>query len=115
MKIVEAFAFWICQNAQKEKVKKYRVETSLIRYLNDTEIYIWPEKWLYNSDRDLKLQEIMRTTNIALAYASRQMLQYRIHHTQPQVINYIMYIKGAKSDWDFRISDLVKNPDGTDI
>ena len=22
---------------------------------------------------------------------------------------------GAKSDWDFRISDLVKNPDGTDI
>ena len=23
--------------------------------------------------------------------------------------------KGAKGDWDFRISDLVKNPDGTDI
>ena len=22
---------------------------------------------------------------------------------------------GAKVDWDFRISDLVKNPDGTDI
>ena len=22
---------------------------------------------------------------------------------------------GAKGDWDFRISDLVKNPDGTDI
>ena len=23
--------------------------------------------------------------------------------------------KGVKGDWDFRISDLVKNPDGTDI
>ena len=23
--------------------------------------------------------------------------------------------KGAKGDWDFRISDLVKNPYGTDI
>ena len=22
---------------------------------------------------------------------------------------------GAKGDWDFRTSDLVKNPDGTDI
>ena len=22
---------------------------------------------------------------------------------------------GAKDDWDFRISDLVKNPDGTDV
>ena len=22
---------------------------------------------------------------------------------------------GAKGDWDFRISDLVKNPDGTDV
>ena len=30
---------------------------------------------------------------------------------------YKLYIvrKGAKGDWDFRISDLVKNPDGTDI
>ena len=44
LKIVEAFAFRICQNAQKVKVKKYRVEKSLIRYLNDTEIYIWPDK-----------------------------------------------------------------------
>ena len=24
-------------------------------------------------------------------------------------------VYGAKGDWDFRISDLVKNPDGTDI
>ena len=24
-------------------------------------------------------------------------------------------ILGAKGDWDFRISDLVKKPDGTDI
>ena len=31
-------------------------------------------------------------------------------------LNYIYYITvGAKDDWDFRISDLVKNPDGTDI
>ena len=26
LKIVEAFAFWICQNVQKVKVKKYRDE-----------------------------------------------------------------------------------------
>ena len=25
------------------------------------------------------------------------------------------YIQGAMGDWDFRISDLVKNPDGTDM
>ena len=24
-------------------------------------------------------------------------------------------IKGAKLDWDFQISDMVKNPDGTDV
>ena len=30
--------------------------------------------------------------------------------------NYTPYSReGAKGDWDFRISDLVKNPDGTDI
>ena len=27
----------------------------------------------------------------------------------------LMFHKGAKGDWDFRISDLVKNPDRTDI
>ena len=27
----------------------------------------------------------------------------------------LMFLKGAKGDWDFRISDLVKNPDGTYI
>ena len=26
-----------------------------------------------------------------------------------------MYMAGAKGDWEFRISDQVKNPDGTDI
>ena len=26
-----------------------------------------------------------------------------------------MHKEGAKGNWDFRISDLVKNPDGTDI
>ena len=59
LKIVEAFAFWISQNAQKVKVKKYRVEKSLTRYSNGKEIYIWPDKWLYNSDRDLILQRII--------------------------------------------------------
>ena len=28
---------------------------------------------------------------------------------------YVFSLGGAKDDWDFRISDLVKNPDGTDI
>ena len=27
----------------------------------------------------------------------------------------VIYLRVAKGDWDFRISDLVKNPDGTDI
>ena len=27
----------------------------------------------------------------------------------------IYYMAGAKGDWEFRISDQVKNPDGTDI
>ena len=27
----------------------------------------------------------------------------------------IYYFVGAKGDWDFWISDLIKNPDGTDI
>ena len=29
--------------------------------------------------------------------------------------NVIHDIEGAKVDWDFQISDLVKNPDGTDV
>ena len=28
LKMVEAFAFWICQNVQKVKVKKYTVENT---------------------------------------------------------------------------------------
>ena len=31
------------------------------------------------------------------------------------LISSFIFITGAKGDWDFRISDLVKNPDGTDI
>ena len=27
----------------------------------------------------------------------------------------MIFIMGAKGDWDFRISDVVKNPDGTYI
>ena len=27
----------------------------------------------------------------------------------------MIFVLGAKGDWDFRISDLVKSPDGTDI
>ena len=30
-------------------------------------------------------------------------------------IKHCYYIEGAKGDWDFQISDLVKNTDGTDI
>ena len=30
-------------------------------------------------------------------------------------INNIMYYMGVKGDWDFWISDLVRNPDGTDV
>ena len=44
LNIVETFAFCICPNAQKVKVKKRRVEKSLRMYLNGTEIYIWPDK-----------------------------------------------------------------------
>ena len=31
-----------------------------------------------------------------------------------QIVSTVVQL-GAKGDWDFRISDLVKNPDGTDI
>ena len=31
------------------------------------------------------------------------------------VIALMRTIIGAKDDWDFRISDMVRNPDGTDI
>ena len=30
-------------------------------------------------------------------------------------VNILLKEKGANGDWDFRISDLVRNPDGTDI
>ena len=30
-------------------------------------------------------------------------------------LNVIISKMGAKGDWDFRISDLIKNPDGTDV
>ena len=30
-------------------------------------------------------------------------------------LNWVICWQGAKGDWDFQISDLVKNPDGTDI
>ena len=32
----------------------------------------------------------------------------------PEFVNAYIY-RGAKGDWDSQISDLVKNPDGTDI
>ena len=32
-----------------------------------------------------------------------------------QNVNSVDPLAGAKVDWDFRISDLVKNPDGTDV
>ena len=35
---------------------------------------------------------------------------YKIDSIAPHTLNL-----GAKVDWDFRISDLVKNPDGTDV
>ena len=35
-----------------------------------------------------------------------------LHHLK---ISIGMFLHGAKGDWDFRISDLVRNPDGTDI
>ena len=31
------------------------------------------------------------------------------------IITVYMHFMGANGDWDFQISDLVKNPDGTDI
>ena len=35
--------------------------------------------------------------------------------TMYQYFNSLYIIGGANGDWDFRISDLVKNPGGTDI
>ena len=39
---------------------------------------------------------------------------YHPYHFVGEVLLHPVYM-GAKGDWDFRISDLVKNPDGTDI
>ena len=36
-------------------------------------------------------------------------------YSSPGIIRNLKSRRGAKGDWDFRISDLVKNPDGTDI
>ena len=36
-------------------------------------------------------------------------------YSSPNIIRNLIYRRGAKGDWDFQISDLVKNPDGTDI
>ena len=44
----------------------------------------------------------MGTTNIALAYTSRQMLHYRIHHTQPQVIKLHSFSIGNFADHSSR-------------
>ena len=35
--------------------------------------------------------------------------------TEKLIIYTMNWGGGAKGDWDFQISDLVKNPDGTDI
>ena len=44
-------------------------------------------------------------------------IDFGIQHTIYIYIYIYIYInlRGAKGDWDFRISDLVKNPDGTNI
>ena len=35
--------------------------------------------------------------------------------SENKFITYFFFNLGAKGDWDFRTSDLVKSPDGTDI
>ena len=44
---------------KKWKLRNIGWKTVLARYLNGTEIYIWPDKWLHNSDRGLKHQRII--------------------------------------------------------
>ena len=47
------------ESVKKWKLRNIGLKTPLTRYLNGTEIYIWPDKWLYNSDRGLKLHRIV--------------------------------------------------------
>ena len=42
-------------------------------------------------------------------------LWFHLLITSIEIRQTILLYRGAKSDWDFRISDLVKNPDETDI
>ena len=53
---------------------------------------------------------IYRLYNCLFIYVS---IQYYVQNVF--YLHYIIIKSGAKGDWDFRISDLVKNPDGTDI
>ena len=46
--------------------------------------------------------------------AGTVLLNYEISILIVRIL-YFYCVLGAKGDWDFRISDLVKNPDGTDI
>ena len=55
--------------------------------------------------RRYQLKDIRRIMN------DLRKIQYYFHCL---ILNLIKD-KGAKIDWDFRISDLVKNPDGTDV
>ena len=56
-----------------------------------------------------------------LLFCANYWLQLKILHYQNCIIFYfgqlihITFFVGAKGDWDFRICDLAKNPDGTDI
>ena len=40
---------------------------------------------------------------------------FRKHILNFGLFRLFIFSMGAKGDWDFQISDLVKNPDGTDI
>ena len=56
----------------------------------------------------------MATQNLSKIKRKRRLSEYQYLLPFSQVLSYF-YLLGVKGDWDLRISDLVKNPDGTDV
>ena len=55
----------------------------------------------------------MATQNLSKIKRKRRLSEYQYLLPFSQVLSYF-YLLGVKGDWDLRISDLVKNPVGTD-
>ena len=63
----------------------------------------------------LKAGPLPTTPRTMLVYLGVRRVYIEGHWPPYEVIFYDYDGQGAKDDWGFRISDLIKNPDGSDI